>query len=136
VATLTTTKLAVGTDSLTTVYAGNANFNGSTSAAVKEVVAKAKTTTTLASSANPATHGTAVTFTATIKPAFPGSPTGTVTFKDGTTVIGTAGVSATTHQAKLTTSKLAVGTHSVTAVYGGGSNYLASTSAALKQVIK
>ena len=136
VATLSLTTLKVGTDSLTAVYAGNTNFLASTSVAVKEVVNKAKTTTTLASSSNPATHGTAVVFTATVKPAFPGSPTGTVTFKDGTTVLGTAGVSTTTHQAKFTTNKLAVGTHSITAAYGGGANFLTSTSAAVKQVIK
>jgi len=136
VATLTTTKLAVGTDSLTAVYAGNANFLGSTSAAVKEVVNKTKTTTTLASSANPANHGTTVTLTATIKPAFPGSPTGTVTFKDGTTVLGSGGVGTATHQAKFATSKLAVGTHNITAVYGGSASYLTSTSVVLKQVIK
>jgi len=136
VATLSLTTLTVGTDALTAVYAGNADFLTSTSAAVSEVVNKTKTTTTLASSKNPATHGTAVTFTATIKPAFAGSPTGTVTFKDGTTVLGTGGVSTTTHQAKFTTSKLSVGTHSITAVYGGGNNYAASTSKAVSQVIQ
>jgi hypothetical protein len=136
VATLSVTTLTVGTDSLTVVYAGNTNFLGSTSAAVSEVVNKAKTTTTMVSSSNPATHGTSVTFTATVKPAFTGNATGTVTFKDGTTVLGTAGVSTTTHQAKFSTTKLAVGTHSITAVYGGGPNFLTSTSAVLKQVIK
>lgn len=136
VATLTLATLPVGSDSLTAVYAGNTNFTGSTSTAVKEVVNKAKTTTTLKSSANPANHGTAVKFTATIKPAFTGNPTGTVTFKDGATVLGTGTVSATTHQATLTKSTLAVGTHNITAVYGGSTSYLTSTSVVLKQVIK
>jgi Bacterial Ig-like domain (group 3) len=136
VGTLSITTLPVGTDPITAVYAGNTNFLTSTSTAVSEVVNKAKTTTTLASSANPATHGTTVTFTATVKPAFTGSATGTVTFKDGATVLGTAGVSTTTHQAKFGTSKLAVGTHKITAVYGGGNNFLTSTSTVLSQVIK
>jgi hypothetical protein len=136
VATLTVSTLTVGAHSLTVVYAGNTNFLGSTSTAVSEVVNKAKTTTTLKSSANPATHGTAVTFTATVKPAFTGNPSGSVTFKDGTTVLGTAAVSTTTHQAKLTKSTLTVGTHNITAVYGGSPSFLTSTSAVLSQVIK
>lgn len=135
-ATLNVTTLTIGTDSLTAVYAGNANFVTSTSVALKEVVNKAKITTTLASSANPATHGTSVTFTATVKPAYTGSATGTLTFKDGTTGLGTAAVSTTTHQAKFSTTKLVVGTHKITAVYGGGTDFLTSTSAVLSQVIK
>jgi hypothetical protein len=135
-AILTFSALPAGTNTVTAVYAGNANFLGSTSAGLTDVVHKAATTTTLASSGSPATHGTAVTFTATITPAFKGNPTGTVTFKDGSTVIGTAGVSGSTHQAKITTSTLAVGTHQITASYGGQANFSASTSAVLQQVIQ
>jgi len=136
VATLSVTTLPVGTDSLTAVYPGNINFLPSSSAVASEVINKAKTTVTLVSSSNPSTHGTAVTFTVTIKPAFGGSPTGTVTFKDGASVLGAGTVNATTHQAKLTTSKLAVGTHNVSAAYAGSPNFSAGTSAVLKQVVQ
>jgi hypothetical protein len=51
-----------------------------------------------------------VTFTATVKGAFGGNPSGTMTFKDGTTTIGTGTLSATTHQAQFVTSRLSVGT--------------------------
>src|SRR6185503_4213925 len=49
------------------------------------------TTTTLASNANPSTSGQAVTFTATVTPstAGTGTPGGTVTFKDGSTILAT-----------------------------------------------
>lgn len=59
-----------------------------------------------------------------------------LTFKDGTTVIGTREINTTTHQAKLVTSQLSAGTHNVTATYAGNIDYLTSTSAALKHVVK
>jgi hypothetical protein len=136
VASLSVSTLAVGTHPITAVYAGNADFNTSTSAAVNLVVDKAKTTATLTSTPNPSNSGQSVTFTATITPAFGGNPSGTVTFKDGATTIGTGAVSATTHKATFATTKLAAGTHSITADYAGNANWLSSTSALLKQVVK
>ena len=78
-----------------------------------------------------------MTFTATVAPVSPGAgtPTGTVTFKDGTTVLGTGTLDAS-GRATFTTSSLGVGNHSITAVYGGNTNYKASTSAALTQTVK
>jgi len=88
------------------------------------------TTTTLASSASPATVGTPVTFTATVSPS---SATGTVTFAaDGTTL---ATVALASGHATFATSALAVGPHSMTAAYGGDANDNPSTSAALWEVI-
>jgi hypothetical protein len=99
-------------------------------------IIKAKTTTKLTSSQNPSHKGKPVTFTATVTPAFGGSAAGKVTFKDGVSVIGTATLNTTTHQAKFTTSKLSVGTHSMTAVYAGNGNFVGSTSNVVKQVVK
>ena len=48
------------------------------------------TTTTLTSSANPATPGSTVVFTATVTSSGPGQPTGTVTFLAGTSTLGSA----------------------------------------------
>ena len=56
-----------------------------------------------------------------------------MTFKRGTTTIGSAGLVG--NVATLTTATLPVGTHSITAVYGGNTNYNTSTSAAMSQVI-
>ena len=53
VATFTTSTLAVGSHSLSAVYSGDANFTGSTSSSVNQVVNQGGTTTALVSSANP-----------------------------------------------------------------------------------
>jgi len=86
---------------------------------------------TLTSSANPAPLSSAVTFTATL----PSSATGTVKFLDGTTSLGPA-ASLSSGVATFATSTLAIGTHSITAVYSGDPNYTTVTSSVLSQVIK
>ncbi len=107
-ATFTTSTLAGGTDTITAVYAGDNSLVGSTSKAVKQVVSKATTTTTLASSLNPSNYKQSVTFTVSVTPQFSGTVTGTVTFYDGTTLLKTVGLSG--GKAKFTTSTLASGT--------------------------
>jgi hypothetical protein len=62
-----------------------------------------------------------------------GTPTGNVNFDDGSTVLGTVALNNGT--ASFTTSSLAVGTHSIKAVYAGDTNFKASTSVVLKQVV-
>ena len=59
--------------SIKAVYGGDSNFAGSTSKAVKQVVNKATTTTTLTSSQNPSNFGQSVTFTASVAPQFSGN---------------------------------------------------------------
>ncbi len=133
-ATLTTSTLALGTHPITAVYGGSPSVSGSTSNTVNQVVASIATTTVLTSSANPSGPGQAVTFTAKVTPASGATPTGTVTFKDGTTVLGTGTLNAA-GQATFTTSALAIGTHPITAVYAGAGSDLGSTSAVLNQVV-
>lgn len=89
------------------------------------------TTTALVASSNPAAFGQSVTFTATVTG---NSPTGTVQFLDGATSLGTP-VTLTAGTAALTTSSLAVGPHSITAVYNGDSSNPGSTSSAVSEVI-
>ena len=74
------------------------------------------TTTTLSTSANPVVVSQPVTFTAMVAGS---SPTGTVTFSDGSTVLATVALAG--GHASYTTSGLAVGAHQVTAAYGGDS---------------
>ena len=69
---------------------------------------------TLTSSANPAQVGAAVTLTATLTGS---SPTGTVTFKDGATVLATVPLSA--GSAAYSTNSLTEGVHRITAEYSG-----------------
>jgi hypothetical protein len=135
-ATLSTSSLAVGTHSITVEYGGDTNFNSSVSGTLSQVVNKAPTSTTVTSSANPSVFGQSVTFTATVTVVAPGSgtPTGTVTFNDGMTAVG-GGTLNSAGQATFTTSSLSVATHSITVVYSGDTNYLASTSGALSQVV-
>ena len=90
VVVFTTTTMAVGTQSITAVYNGSTSFSGSTSSALSQVVNKATSTVTLTSSLNPSIFAQSVVFTVTVALQFGGSPTGTVTFKNGTTSLGTA----------------------------------------------
>ena len=64
----------------------------------------------------------------------PGTPTGQVTFDDGSTVLGTVELNAGT--ASFSISTLSVGTHSIKVVYGGDTNFKTSTSASLSQVVQ
>lgn len=93
------------------------------------------TTSTLTSSVNPASFGQSVVLTATARPqSGNGTPTGTMSFLDGTTVLGSVALS--NGQGSLTTSSLAVGIHSLTAAYSGDGSFAASTSAVLNQTIQ
>ena len=92
------------------------------------------TTTALASSADPVETGQAVTFTATVTGGT--TPTGTVTFSDGSTVLGGGSVELSdAGKASLSTSSLSAGSHSITAAYSGDSAHTKSTSTALDQVV-
>jgi Bacterial Ig-like domain (group 3) len=94
----------------------------------------AATTTTVSSSLNPSTAGASVTFGASVTATTgSGTPTGTVTFKDGDNSLGTAALSS--GQAVYPTSALAVGTHDITAVYGGDADFVQSTSSSLMQIV-
>jgi sugar lactone lactonase YvrE len=87
------------------------------------------TSTTVASSLNPAGVGLAVTLTALISNGNQGQITGTVQFFDGTTPIGNApqNVNSSSNSATLTTSFTTVGSHIITAVYSGDNLNAAST---------
>ncbi len=92
------------------------------------------TTTSLATSGSPSTYGQPITFTATVSPA-PATVGETISFYDGATVIGT-GTNNAGGGATFTTGTLAAGSHSLTAVYPGDANNLASTNpTALSQAV-
>jgi outer membrane protein OmpA-like peptidoglycan-associated protein len=135
VATFTTSGLAAGTHTITATYGGDDSFAGSTSTNTTQTVGQAVTTTSMTSSANPATPGQAVTFTATVTATPPGSgtPGGTVTFKDGATLLAFAPLIGGV--ATFTTSSLGIGTHSITATFPGNRTFAASTSDAVSQPI-
>ena len=136
-ATFSTSTLTVGTHSITAVYAGDTNFTTSTSTAVSQVVQPGGRRPPLTSGTNPSVSGQSVTFTATVAAASPGSgtPTGTVNFLDGTTTIGTGTLNSSGVATFSTSTLTSVGTHSITAVYSGDTNFATSTSSAVSQVV-
>jgi hypothetical protein len=134
-ATLTTTALPAGTRAIVAVYGGSASYQPSKSGPLSQVI-KNTTSVAVTSSANPSAPGQSVTLTATISqpPPILGYPTGTMTFSDGATVLGTPTV-VFPGKATFTTSALASGSHSITATYSGDSAFVGSTSPAFTEVV-
>jgi hypothetical protein len=134
-AAFTTKKLPLGLNVITAFYGGDSNYGFSTSAPVNQYVVEAITATTLTSSSNPCPYGQSVTFTAEVTSSIGAPPDGeTVSFMNGKTVLGTGTLGG--GSASFTTSTLKVGTHSITAVYGGDLDFSSSTSKALKQIVE
>ena len=133
---VTFTPQAVGARLATLVVTDNSGDKNATQHQVSltGVAVQAATNTTVTPSTNPSVFGQSVTFTATVTPDSPVAPTGTVTFKNGTTTICNA-VALTSDEATCAISTLAAGTHSITAVYSGDTNFVGSTSAAVSQTV-
>ncbi len=129
-----TSFLTTGTHNITAVYSGDTGYAASTSAPVAETVnlVGADTTTTLAVSPSPGLVGQVVALTATVT-SISGTPTGTVTFTDGSTLIGTVAINPATHQAVGFTASLTAGTHSITATYNGSASFAGSVSSAVSR---
>ena len=106
----------------------------SASTTVSLTVNKAAPTNVLGSSSNPILLLNPVTFTATVASSI-STPTGTVTFFDGATPLGTLTLNGS-GVATLATASLALGTHPITAVYSGDSNFTGLTSNLVNQVIE
>jgi len=132
-ATLTTPGLGFGVHTITAVYSGDAEHAGSTSTALSEQIVE-PATATLTSSLNPAVAGVDVTLTATILASGGQVPTGSVIFRDGATVLGSANLDGVS-SAVLHTSSLAVGAHLISVVYAGDSD-VAAASGSLTETIQ
>jgi YVTN family beta-propeller protein len=132
VAAVTTSFGRLGGRTVRAIYNGDAT--NAMSAATTTITVPVHTMTTVTSSTNPSVLGSPVTFTFAVAPVgdtYPAS--GNVTLYDGATVLrhDTLWIGPLTY----TTSSLAVGSHSITAVYGGDQLHVASTSAPLTQVV-
>ena len=137
-ATLSVSTLTVGAHSIGASYSGNVNYLGSTSTTVAETIQLATTVTALASSLSPSIAGMPVTLTAVVA-GNGGIPTGAVTFLDGTGAGAISlGVGTLNNQgiAKLITSALAVGQHSIVAIFSGDAKDSSSTSGVLVQTVQ
>jgi hypothetical protein len=122
----------VGSDTIIATYASDFVFAASSGSTV-QTVQTFGTTTTVGSSPNPSVFSQSVTFTAAVTSSG-GVPAGMVTFKDGSSTLGTSALDGTAH-ATFATSTLAVASHSITATYNGGSGFAPSTSSAFTQVV-
>lgn len=142
-ATFTATYANTGTFTMTAKYEGdNKQFQGSTSSPVTLTIVPVgtltPTTTALSSSNSSSNFGDTVIFTATVQGGMGSGPTGTVTFMDGSSALGTGTLvsgPSSSSRATFSTSALSVGTHSITAQYGGDTNFSGSTSQPLTQII-
>jgi hypothetical protein len=134
IATLSISTLTQGKHSITAGYTGNAIFQPSTSPVLSQVV-RGATTTSLAASPDPSMSGESITLTATVTPQGSGTPTGTVKFLDGATNLGSAPLNSKA-VAVLSVSTLTMGSHSLSATYGGDANFGSSASAVLDQNVE
>ncbi len=129
------TSTTAGAKTLTAVYAGDSNFNGSTSAGAPHTVNKANTTIgSFTDSPDPSVVGQPYTVGFTLSVASPGAgtPTGTVTVNDGTGGTCTATLPATT--CSLTSTSAGIKT--LTFTYNGDANFNTSSNTAGHQVNK
>jgi hypothetical protein len=108
-------------------------FSGAVSLSCASGAGPSSTLVVVGSSTSKVASGTAVTFTAQVSGGNK-TPTGSVTFFDGTTVLGNA-VALSNGQASLSVSNLTVGTHSITAAYSGDSSHTASASQAYYEAV-
>ena len=115
-----------GVYSITASYAGNINFAPSASSPPVIVNVAATTTTTLSAVPTTLTVGQTLTLTATVKASAGITPTGTVTFLNGTASLGTGTLNSSGVATLVLTPP--VGVYSITASYGGSSTDAASVS--------
>jgi hypothetical protein len=134
-ATLSGIKLPAGTNLIVASYRGSGQFDPSASATTERDLQPAATSMTLASSAASASVGVSVTFTATLTtPANgAGAPTGTVSFYDGTTLLGTTQLNGS-GVATFATAALKAGSHSIRAVYATTTDFLGSEASLNEQI--
>jgi hypothetical protein len=128
------TVLSVGQHTLTATFTPTDTIDYTTATAnVTLTVSPVTPGLTMTASPDPAFAMNSVTFTATIS-SFATPPTGTVSFYDGTTQLGTGTVAG--GMATFTTSALTSGSHSITAAYSGDSSYGPATSGAFPEVVQ
>ncbi|MFI5454074.1 MAG: choice-of-anchor Q domain-containing protein [Isosphaerales bacterium] len=106
-------------------FPGSTDYTAIQSAPINFTITRATSTIGLNPAGGLAVHGQSVTLVATVTAA--GTPSGSVTFFDGVTPLGTVPLDGS-GKATLTTSSLALGPRSITATYSGDSDLLGVTS--------
>ncbi|HEX5282501.1 MAG TPA: Ig-like domain repeat protein [Bryocella sp.] len=132
-AVLRTSSLAVGAHVITVSYGGDSNV-AAASASLNQTIQAATTLVSLSASANPGTYSSPLTLTATVS-SNGGPATGTITFLDGGTALGSAILNGQ-ESASLTLSTISPGVQTIVAQYAGDGRASASISAPLSLTIK
>lgn len=122
--------VTAGIHAMSAEYSGDAWNSGSTSSTSTVAVTRAATAVAVTSSAPTITLGSSVTFTATVSGV---GPTGTVQFYDGTGSLGSASLAGGV--TTLATTALGLGSHSISAAYGGDANNLGSVSPPVTETV-
>jgi hypothetical protein len=136
VASVVTSSLPVGTDSVFAIYNGDSNDIGSTSAPPLAItIVKAPTTTVVSSSESPLPTLTPVVISATVANGGTQKPTGLVTFVEDSVSIGVGTLDAN-GVATISIPFLAAGPHTFVANYAGDGLDLASSAAPFTQVVQ
>jgi Bacterial Ig-like domain (group 3) len=130
----TTSAMTADKHFITASYSGDSSFSAGNSSLI-QIVHSGASSTTLNSSMNPSTQGQQITFNATVSSVPPGAgtPTGQVTFMDGTTVVGQVPLN-TSGVASFGISNLSEGSHTITAVYASDTNFANSSGTLVQSV--
>lgn len=120
------TTLQAGTQTLSVTLTPTDSANYTTATSSVQILVRAASTTTLTAGKSTELATLPLTFTAQVKSSFVGTTTGSVSFFDGTALLGTIPVASGV--AVYSTTSLGDGVHTITATYSGDTNYLSSTS--------
>jgi len=130
--------LITGTHTVTAVYSGSGNHEGSQKT-LEQQVAQAETTTTVLVSPSPSAEGQNVTIAAAVTPVAPGSgtPTGLVSFTANGDLIGATALEPTSGgaQATMVLADLEAGDHQIVATYVGDTGYATSVSPQVQHTV-
>ncbi len=131
-ASFSTATLGLGSHTITATYSGDSLHSGATATIVQQIVGDLPTQIALISSSNPGIHGTPVVFTATATSTGGSTPTGAVTWYDGSFSLGTA--TLVNGAASISTGSLGVGPHTITATLTPGANFTGASSSIIEIV--
>ena len=136
VATFSTSSLATGSHTIGASFAGSTGWQNSSTTLTQQINQTSfATSTSVRSSPNPSNSGQSVTFTATVT-STGGTPSGTVTFSEGSTVLASNVAVNASGQAAFATSTLSVGSHTITGAFTGANGFGSSSGTAAPQVVQ
>ena len=136
-AVLLVSNLAIGNHAITATYGGDTNFAGS-SAALSETVTPQIVATTIVIQpiTSTAIVGQQIALSANVTPAVgTATPDGSVTFRDGATLLGAVKIDPSGHSLLLIDT-LGTGNHTITATFGGSGIFAGSTSAPVTVAVR